>query len=114
MVIHAKVVEGAAVLYLSGDMDAPACEHVLEIAAGLVADGHRSLVVDLSGVERIFTAGIFVLLDLQRVAIKRGQRLVCCGARPFVRELLRMTMLDGALDLKGDLESALEIPCEAS
>lgn len=114
MMIDAAEAEGVAILYLSGDLDAPNCRQVREIAAGLLADGRSSLVIDLSGVERIYTAGIFALLDLQRAAAQRGRRLICCGARPFVRELLRMTMLDRALDLQGDLETALDVSREAS
>lgn len=112
--IEATWVEGVPILYLSGDLDAPASADMRDVVQGrlLVADG--CVVLDLSGVERMYTAGILALSELQRAAAATGCRLICCGARPFVRELLRITMLDFELDVQMDLESALKVSRQAS
>lgn len=111
---QALEVEGATVLFLAGDLDAHTCVHVHEKVSGLIDNGTRLLVLDLTGVQRIYAAGMSVLLELQRVAQKAGGRLICCGARPFIREILRITSLDRALHLQMDLDCALDVLIAAS
>ncbi|HYG57676.1 MAG TPA: STAS domain-containing protein [Symbiobacteriaceae bacterium] len=112
--IEALEVEGATVLFLAGELDTVSCVTVRELVAGLMADGRRLLVLDLSGLQRVYAAGLSLLLDLHRVASQYGARLICCGARPFVREVLRITMLDRAIDLQLDLDGALDLLSAAS
>jgi anti-anti-sigma factor len=112
--IEALEVEGATVLFLRGDLDNSSCTHVRELVAGLIADGRRSLVLDLSGVRRLYAAGMSLLLELQRFAVMSGGRLICCGARPFIREIFRIVMLDRALHLQADLDCALDALAAAS
>lgn len=112
--IEALEVEGATVLFLSGDLDSNSSAQIRELVAALIADGRRILVLDLSGVRRLYAAGMSLLLELQRVAVKAGGRLICCGARPFIREILRIVMLDRALHLQADLDCALDMLAAAS
>jgi anti-sigma B factor antagonist len=114
VVIEALDVAGTTILFLAGDLDASSCTEVREMAERTMDGGRLFLVLDLSGVERMYTAGMSVLLDLQRTADSRGGRLICCGGRPFVRELLRITMIDRALELQTDLDSALDLARAAS
>ena len=108
LVIEALELQGATILFLAGDLDAPACVELREIVTAMIEDGRLFLVLDISGVERMYAAGMSALLELQRMAELKGGRLVCCGGRPFVRELLRITMIDRTLDLQTDLDSALD------
>lgn len=112
--IEALEVEGTTVLFLAGDLDTVSAVHVRELVAGLMADGRRHLVLDLSGVQRIYAAGLTLLLEMHRAAQGYGARLICCGARPFVREVLRITRLDTAIDLELDLDCALDLFTAAS
>lgn len=114
LVIDASLVDGLPVLQLVGDLDAASSALVRETAAPLLMEERRALVLDMSGVERVYTAGILVLADLQKAMALQGGRLVCCGARPFIRELLRITMVDRTLDLHPDLETVLELNAQAS
>lgn len=114
MVFDALEVEGATVLFLTGELDAASSASVRERVASLLDAGRRMLVLDLSGVKQLYTAGMLVLLESHRVAARRGGRLVCCGARPFIREILRITMLDEPLGLQMDVDSALDLLRAAS
>lgn len=114
MRLEASQIDGLPVLTLWGEVDDLASAELKELALGLVRSGPESLVLDMTGVDRVYAAGLAVLLHLQREALIRGTRLICCGVRPYIRELLRITMLDRALELHPDLESALERNREAS
>jgi anti-anti-sigma factor len=111
---EALEVGGVTVLFLTGDLDGDSCAQVKEVVSGLIAAGRRMLVLDLTRVERVYTTGLFMLLDMKRAATREGGRLVCCGARPFVREIMRITMLDRVLDLHMDLDGALDQLSRAS
>ncbi|HWI66509.1 MAG TPA: STAS domain-containing protein [Symbiobacteriaceae bacterium] len=111
---QALELEGATILFLAGDLDAHTCVHVHDRVSGMIGEGRRTVVLDLSGVQRIYAAGMSVLLDLQRVAHTAGGRLLCCGARPFIREILRITSFDQTLHLHMDLDCALDALTAAS
>lgn len=114
MVFDALELDGAMVLFLAGELEGSRSGHVREIVADLIAGGRRSLVLDLSGIERMYAAGISLLLDLQQQAAALGASLVCCGARPFIREILRITMADRSLRLQTDVDGALDVLRAAS
>lgn len=114
MVIEPLAIEGATILFLTGDLDGPAAAEVKRTAASLFATGSHTLVLDLSGVGRVYTAGLVALADLQRGAAHANRALSFCGARPFVRELLRVTMLDRSLNMHLDLNSALDLAVTAA
>jgi anti-anti-sigma factor len=107
MVIQSYEVEGTLVLSLAGDLDALSAGSLDLMVTDLLGQGRRSLVVDLAQIERVYTAGISVLLRLQRAAAGRGARLICCSARPFVREMMRITLWD--LEVQSDLTAAVAL-----
>lgn len=113
MRIHASEREGIPVITPEGEYDGELGRQVAEMALPLMQGGHRCILLELAGVERIYAAGISELLRLQREAACRNVRLICCSVRPYIRELLRITLLDRSLEMQADLESALDLTREA-
>jgi anti-sigma B factor antagonist len=66
------------------------------------------MVLDLSGVTSIDSAGIGELALLQTWAQERNADLKCAGANELVRTLLDLTNLDSVLEVHATLDSALE------
>ncbi len=66
-----------------------------------------NLVLDLSGVHSMDSAGIGELALLQLRAREKNVNLKCAGANRIVRTLLDLTRLDTVLDVHPSLESAL-------
>jgi len=73
----------------------------------LLHDGTK-LVLDLSGVTSMDSAGIGELALLQTWAQERNAELKCAGASTVVRTLLDLTNLDSVLDVHQTLDAALE------
>ena len=73
----------------------------------ILKDGSK-LVLDLSGVSIMDSAGIGELALLQTWAQERNADFKCSGAKPLVRTLLDLTNLDSVLELHPSLDSALE------
>lgn len=66
------------------------------------------LVLELSGVSSMDSAGIGELVLLQTWAQEREADLKCAGPNSLVRALLDLTNLDSVLDVHPTLDSALE------
>jgi anti-sigma B factor antagonist len=66
------------------------------------------LVLDLSGVSSIDSAGMGELVLLQTWAQEKNVSFKCAGATSFVRLLLELTNLDTVLDVHSSIDSAIE------
>ena len=75
---------------------------------GEVLQYARNLILDLSGVASMDSAGIGELALLQSWAQARNVNLKCTGANSIVSNLLDLTNLDTVLDLHPSIDSALE------
>lgn len=74
---------------------------------GEVLQHARKLILDLSGVNSIDSAGIGELALLQTWAQERNASLKCAGANTLVQALLGLTNLDSVLEVHPTLDSAL-------
>ena len=80
----------------------------LSRVVGEVLHRGSKLVLDLSGVTSIDSAGIGELALLQTWAQERNADLKCAGANELVRTLLDLTNLDSVLEVHATLDSALQ------
>jgi anti-sigma B factor antagonist len=80
----------------------------LSRVVGDVLKRGSKLVLELSGVSSIDSAGIGELALLQTWAQQRNAELKCAGANGVVRTLLDLTNLDSVVEVHPSLDSALE------
>ncbi len=80
----------------------------LSQVVGQVLPQARKLVLDLSGVSAMDSAGIGELVLLQNWAQGSNVSLKCAGPNPMVRTLLDLTNLDSVLEVHPSLDAALE------
>lgn len=79
----------------------------LASVVGDVLDQTSRVVLDLSGVSVVDSAGIGELALLHTQAQGKNATLKCAGANSFVQSLLELTNLDTVLDVHPSIESAL-------
>jgi anti-anti-sigma factor len=79
----------------------------LSRVVGEVLQQGRKLVLDLSGVSSMDSAGIGELALLQTWAQGQKVTLKCAGPTPLVRTLLDLTNLDSVLEVHSSLNDAL-------
>ena len=84
--------------------EAAALSHLV----GEILKSGSKVVLDLSGVTNMDSAGIGELALLQTWAQERNADLKCAGAQSMVRTLLDLTNLDSVLEVHSSLDSALE------
>ena len=68
--------------------------------------GAPDVVVDLSGVEFLDSAGVGVLVGLFRNSRVHGGRARFCGLTPGVRSVLELIQLDRIFEIYDDVEAA--------
>ena len=79
----------------------------LSQVVGEVLQQAQKLVLDLSGVSSIDSAGIGELALLQTWAQRKSVNLKCAGANPLVSTLLELTNLDSVLEVHPTVDAAL-------
>jgi len=80
----------------------------LSRVVGEVLHRGSKLVLDLTGVTSMDSAGIGELALLQTWAQERNADLKCAGANELVRTLLDLTNLDSVMEVHATLDGALE------
>ncbi|GIJ47978.1 hypothetical protein Val02_48640 [Virgisporangium aliadipatigenens] len=76
---------------VSGDIDLRTAAQLEDAFAGQTGGSAATVVVDLTEVEFVDSAGINALLKGQRGAQSHGQAFRISGTRPLVRQVLEMT-----------------------
>ena len=80
----------------------------LSRVVGEVLGQTSNVVLDLSGVSSMDSAGIGELALLQTWAQDRDANLKCAGANSLVRTLLDLTNLDSVIEVHPSLDAAME------
>jgi anti-sigma B factor antagonist len=79
----------------------------LSRVVGEILHNTNKLVLDLSGVTAMDSAGIGELALLQTWAQDRNAEFKCAAARPLIRTLLDLTNLDSVVEVHPSIEAAL-------
>ena len=99
----------AVVLAVAGDIDAFTVSGLTNAVADVLAEGPRMLVLDLSAVSFLASAGLSALLTIHRDAADTGVlRIVANG--PATLRPIQLTGLDRSLPLYPTLEASLAQP----
>jgi anti-sigma B factor antagonist len=105
--VRERVVGGATVVELHGEIDLLTAPHVSKRMDALTKDPRPELVLDLRGVTFIDCRGLSVLCRARNRALSRGGRVrLVVGNRRMLR-LLRLTLLSEAFDVYPTLGDAL-------
>ena len=80
----------------------------LSRVVGELLHDRSKVVLELTGVRAIDSAGIGELALLETWAQERNAELKCAGANPMIRTLLTLTNLDSVIALYPTLDAALE------
>ena len=84
------------------------CETTGTQLYGLVDDGgHRQIVLDLAGVERLDSAMVARFVRLHKKVKAAGGRLALCNLSPDLLKIFRVLQLHRLLHLCGDEEDAV-------
>jgi anti-anti-sigma factor len=75
-----------------------------ELSAVAAEDGCRSLVLNLSNVDFLFSDTLGRIVTAHKIMKQKGGRLSLCEVRPPIGEVLSVTKLDTILNIIPDIE----------
>jgi anti-sigma B factor antagonist len=97
------------VLVVVGELDLAGAPTVRQHLALAQESLPARLVVDVSGVGHLDSAGVGVLVDAHRRALAHGTAFVVAGADAGVTEALALSGADGVLTLSASVDEALDV-----
>jgi anti-sigma B factor antagonist len=104
-----RVLPGAAVIELSGEVDGSAADvltNAYQSAVGPYAD-LGTVVLDFSAVDYINSTGIALIVSVLARARAERRKVVACGLSPHYREIFDITRLSDFIELFPDLDHAV-------
>ncbi len=75
--------------------------------ASLLSQPHKRILLDMSGVTYISSAGLRSVLQLVKHTGRSGGRLALAGVTPQIQEILEISGFNPLMDIYPDRESAL-------
>ena len=100
------VVAGATRVTLDGLLDQHGAEALWRSARGHLSESAPLLIVDLSGVALMTSAGVGVLVRLLHRVESLGGRMALCGGGRRVREVIEVVRLGDILNLCDSVDEA--------
>lgn len=100
--------EETAVISLVGEVDVANTGQVRQAALGLLSEGVKRLVVDLSRTEYMDSAGLGLLIGLQRRLREAGGVLGLAGLKAQVQRVFDVTKLSRIFAIYSDAETAVK------
>jgi anti-sigma B factor antagonist len=104
-----RVLPGAAVIELSGEVDGSAADvltNAYQNAVGTNTD-LGTVVLDFSAVDYINSTGIALIVSVLARARAERRKVVACGLSPHYREIFDITRLSDFIELFPDLDHAV-------
>jgi len=100
--------EGTAVISLVGEVDVANTQQVREAALGLLSGGITRLIVDLSRTDYMDSAGLGLLVGLQRRLREANGALGLAGLKAQVQRVFDVTKLNRIFAIYDDVETAVK------
>lgn len=104
--VETTAVNGAPVVYVSGDVDLQSSPELRELLLEALAKGQGTLRIDLSQVHYMDSSGVGTMVYVKREVERGGRRVVLIGLQPRVRSLFEITHLDQFFTIVGSLAEA--------
>jgi anti-anti-sigma factor len=96
-----------AIVKLAGRLDSSAAQSAEENFAQLLGGASARLVIDMSRLEYISSAGLRVLLVAAKKVQQAQGKMVLFGLLPNVREVFSVTGFDRIFAIQADLDAAV-------
>jgi len=98
---------GVAVVHLSGELRGPDDGAVSPVVEKALDGTNPKIVIELSGVSYVSSAGLGELVQLVSRANSQNARMVLCAPSPFVAGVLKATRLDRFFEMFPTADAAM-------
>jgi anti-sigma B factor antagonist len=106
MNVSKETIDDVVVLKASGDLTAATSGALEQMVRAELAAGGNRMVIDLSSVRYVASAGLRVFLIAAKAIGGKG-RFVLAGANPSVRQVLDIAGFSGIIEIHGSVPDAV-------
>jgi len=99
--------EGHVLIRAAGELDVSSSPSLQRTGEDSLADGHRVVLLDLSGIKFLDSSGLGALMALHRSALAHGAHVAVVAASAAVRRVVDLTGVRHVLPLHDSVEDAL-------
>lgn len=99
--------QGVMIITPEGRMDATTVKIFEEACQAQLALGHRKIVIDLSELEFVSSAGLRGILTIVKSNKSLAGQLVFCALQPMVQEVFRVSGFNSILSITASLDDAI-------
>lgn len=92
---------------LAGESDATTRQSLRDFLESEVSKDVRRLIIDLSGLRFMDSAGVHVLVDVRAMLLDRGGELLLVAPQPVVARVMNLAGADRLIPVYADLDAAL-------
>lgn len=105
MTVKCDTLDNLTVIRVAGRLDSVTCSELEDKTLRTIGAGQHNLILDLSEVPFISSAGLRVILVATKKVHGQG-KLVLCGLKAQVREIIEMAGFHNIIKVYDDLEGA--------
>ena len=110
LAIDRRETDGLTVVEVGGELDVYTAPRLMQVVADSVAQGHRDLVIDLSGVTFMDSTALGVLVSSRQMVAEGEGRLRLVLSDPHVGKIMRITGFQDLFEIFSTLEDAVSLP----
>jgi anti-anti-sigma factor len=92
---------------LAGESDANTRQSLRDLLESEASKDGRRLIIDLSGIRFMDSAGLHVLVDVRAILLDRGGELLLVAPQPVVARVMSLVGADQLIPVYADLGAAL-------
>jgi anti-sigma B factor antagonist len=100
--------DGVVVVRVDGDVDVASTLALRDTLGEAMGDGRTTVLLDLSGVEFLDSAGVGLLVSAHRRAQAASGVFMVAGITPTVARVLELTRTDRVLQVLPSIEEAIQ------
>jgi len=101
------MLRGVPVVMAAAEIDAGNAEALRAALAGIIARGHATIAVDMTGTQFCDSAGLHVLIRAHRMAVAEGGELRLVISTPAVRRIFTVTGVGRVIPMFGSQAAAV-------
>jgi anti-sigma B factor antagonist len=105
--VSVRAGESHILVTLAGESDANNAQWLRDVLESEASKSVPCLIVDLSGLRFIDSAGVHVLIDVRAILRDHGGELILVALQPVVARVLSLVGADQLIPVYADLDAAL-------
>ena len=94
MIQEVTIMSGRLQVILTGSLFAEDAKAIQAAFCRYIGKGHKTISIDLAGVDYIDCTGLGMLLSINKNALEMGGRLEIKGLQGMAKDLIELTQLD--------------------